>query len=104
MGRFLVKAGDKILHTGNIQIDDLSSKDTRSFVQKFEIEDAGLDGKDIMWNFRGEIDISLFDKPYPIMLMQGEKYDPKIEGVGYHFRIKKDLTVDIEKKVYRKQH
>jgi hypothetical protein len=57
-----------------------------------------------MWNFRGEIDISLFDKPCPIMFMQGEKYSPDIEGVGYHFSIKKDLTVGIEKKVYRKKH
>jgi len=104
MGRFLVKAGDKILYTGNIQMDDLSSKDKQIFFQQFEIEENDLIGKDIMWNFRGEIDISLFDKPNPIMLMQGEKYDPDIEGVGYHFLIKKDMTVEIEKKVYRKQH
>jgi hypothetical protein len=55
-----------------------------------------------MWNFQGEIDISLFEKPYPVMLMQGEKHDSAIEGVGYHFRIKKDKIIDVEKKLYRK--
>jgi acetyl esterase/lipase len=102
VGRFLVKTEEKVLYSGNIQIDDLSSKDKPLFVQKFEIEDAGLDGKEIMWNFRGEINISLSDESIPVMLMRGEKYDPEMEGVGYHFRIKKDLNVDVEKKVYRK--
>ena len=103
-GRFLVKAGDKILYTGNIQMDDLSSKDKQLYRQDFVLEESDLADKEILWNFRGEIDISLFDKPYEAMFMQGEKYDPDIEGVGYHFRIKKDMTVAIEKKVYRKQH
>jgi len=35
------------------------------------------------------------------MYMQGEKYDPSIEGLGYHIRINKDKTADIEKRVYR---
>jgi acetyl esterase/lipase len=102
-GRFVVRSGDKILHRGTIQVDDLSQKDKQTFFRKFDIEEADLSGKDIMWNFQGEIYISLFDKPYPIMYMQGEKYDSDIEGVGYHFRIKKDMTVSIEKRVYRKK-
>ncbi len=102
-GRFLVKAGDKILHRGNIQMGDLSSKDKQIFFQEFDIEEADLNGKDIMWNFQGEIFISLFDKPQEIMYMQGEKYDSDIEGVGYHFRIRKDMTIAIEKKVYRRK-
>jgi acetyl esterase/lipase len=102
VGRFLVKAGDKILYRGNIQIDDLSSKDKQIFRQDFVLEESDLEGKEIMWNFQGEIDISLFDQPYPVMFMRGEKYDSDIEAVGYHFRINTDKTVDIEKKVYRK--
>lgn len=39
----------------------------------------------------------VFDKPYPIMFMSGEKYDPDIETNGYHFRTKNDITVTIEK-------
>jgi acetyl esterase/lipase len=101
-GRFMVRAGQKILYRGNIQIDDLSSKDKQTFFQRFDIEEADLDGKEIMWNFQGEIYISLFDKPDQVMFMQSEKYDSDIEGVGYHFRINKDKTIDIEKKVYRK--
>jgi len=102
MGRFMVKAGNKILYRGNIQMDDLSSKDRQTFRQDFILKVSDLDGKEIMWNFQGEIYISLFDKPYPVMFMQGEKYDSDIESVGYHFRINKDNTIDIEKKVYRK--
>lgn len=34
--------------------------------------------------------------------MQGEKYDSSLEGIGYHFRINKDKTADIEKKILRK--
>ena len=101
-GRFLVKAGDKILHRGNIQMDNLSSKDKQTFFQKFDVEEADVSAKEIMWNFQGEISISLFDKPHEIMNMQGEKYNSDIEGVGYHFRIKKDKTVETVKKVYRK--
>jgi hypothetical protein len=101
-GRFLVKAGDKILHRGNIQMDNLPSKDKQTFFQKFDVEEADVSGKEIMWNFQGEISISLFDKPHEIMYMQGEKYNSDIEGVGYHFRIKQNKTVEIVKKVYRK--
>jgi len=101
-GRFMVRAGDKILLRGNIQVDDLSSKDKQFFRQDFMAEESDLAGKEIAWNFQGEIHISLFDKPEPIMFLQGEKYDSGIEGVGFHFRINKDNTVNIEKKVYRK--
>jgi len=101
-GRFMVRAGDKILLRGNIQVDDLSSKDKQLFRQDFMAEESDLAGKEIAWNFQGEIHISLFDKPEPIMFLQGEKYDSGIEGVGFHFRINKDNTVNIEKKVYRK--
>lgn len=59
-------------------------------------------GKEIFWNFQGKIHISFFDKPHEIMYMQGEQYDSDIEGVGYHFHIRKDNMVNIEKSVYRK--
>jgi hypothetical protein len=98
----MVRAGDRILHRGKIQIDDLSAKDKRLFRQDFMLEESDLAGKDIAWNFQGEIDISLFAEPYAPMFLQSEKYDSDIEGVGFHFRINKDRTVDIEKKVYRR--
>ena len=100
-GRFMVRAGDKILHRGNVQVDDLSSPDQRLFRQDFMVEESDLAGKDVMWNFQGEIHTSLSVEP--VMFMQGEKYDSDIEGVGYHFRVNKDRTVHIEKKVYRKK-
>ncbi len=100
-GRFMVRAGDKILHRGNIQMEDLSSQDKRLFRQDFLVEESDLTGKDITWNFQGEIHTSLFEEPYPLMFIQGEKHDSDIEGVGFHFRINKDKTVNIEKKVYR---
>ena len=83
-------------------MESLSSRDTQTFFQKFDVEEADVSGKEVMWNFQGEISISLSDKPYEIMYMQGEKYNSDIEGVGYHFRIKKNKTVEIVKKVYRK--
>ena len=98
----MVRAGDKILYRGDIQVDDSSSKDKQLYRQDFVLEESDLAGKEIFWNFQGEIHISLFDKPYEIMFLQGEKYDSDIEGVGYHFRINKDSTVNIEKKAYRK--
>jgi acetyl esterase/lipase len=101
-GRFMVRAGSKILYRGNVQVDDLSPKDKQSYRQDFVLEESDLAGKELTWNFQGEIHISLFDEPYPIMFMQGEAYDSDIEGVGFHFRINKDNTVDIEKTVYRR--
>lgn len=101
-GRFMVKAGNNILHRGNIQMDDLSSKGTNTFIEDFELDETDLVGKNIMWNFQGEIYVSFFEEPCQLMYMQGEEYDPDIVGVGYLFRIHKDKTVDIEKKVYRK--
>jgi acetyl esterase/lipase len=101
-GRFMVRAGDKILQRGNIQVDGLDSKDKQLFRQDFILDESDLAGKELAWNFQGEIHISLFDEPYPIMFMQSEKYDSDIEGVGFHFRVNKDKTIHIEKKVYRK--
>ncbi|MBN1273531.1 MAG: alpha/beta hydrolase [Candidatus Aminicenantes bacterium] len=103
VGRFMVKAGNNILQRGNIQIDDLSSRGMKTFIKKFELYESDLIGKNIMWNFQGEIYVSLFDKTSQIMYMQGEKYDSNMVGVGYVFRIHKDKTIDIEKKVYRKK-
>jgi hypothetical protein len=80
-------------------MDDICHK---PFIEEFDVFESDLKDRDIMWNFRGEISIPLEEKPYPIMFMQGEKYGEDIIGVGYHFRIKKDKTADIEKRVYRK--
>ena len=41
------------------------------------------------------------DEKFEIMYMQGEKYGPSLEGLGYHIRINKDKTAGIEKNVYR---
>jgi hypothetical protein len=66
------------------------------------VEGPELNGEGIMWNFQGEIFDSKLDEKFEIMYMQGEKYEPSLEGVGYHIRIKEDKTLDIEKRVYRK--
>jgi hypothetical protein len=101
-GEFIVRAGKKVLHSGDIHVSDLSN-DLRTFTRHFELNEAGLENKDIICNSRGEIQVPLFAEPYPIQLMQGEKYDSGIEGVGFPFRIKEARTVDIEKKAYRKK-
>jgi acetyl esterase/lipase len=101
-GRFIIRAGDKILYSGNIQVDDLSSQGNQVYRQDLVLDESDLTGKELAWNFQGELRISLFDGPFPAMFMQGEKYDSGIEGVGFHFRVNRNGTVDIEKKVYRR--
>lgn len=101
-GRFMVRGGDKILAQGEISMNDLSSEAKRTFQQELIIVEEDLDEREIMWNFRGEIFDSVLSEKFEIMYMQGEKYDRSLEGLGYHFHINTDKTVDIEKKVYRK--
>jgi len=100
-GRFTVRAGGEILAKGKIEMNDLSSAEKRIFQQDLVITGVALNGEEIMWNFQGEIFDSELDEKFEIMYMQGEKYEPSIEGLGYHIRINKDKTAGIEKKVYR---
>ncbi len=85
-------------------MDDLSSAEKRLFQQRLVITGADLNGKEIMWNFQGEIFDSKLDEKFEIMYMRGEKYSPMLEGVGSHFWIKEDKTAEIEKKVYIKKN
>ncbi len=102
-GRFLVRAGDKVLSQGEIALNDLSSDEKRTFHQEFVIKEADLNDEEIMWNFRGEIFDSELDDTFEIMYMQVEKYDPSLEGLGYFILIKEDKSVDIDKRIYRKK-
>jgi acetyl esterase/lipase len=88
-GRFQVRSGGKILAQGKIDMQDLSSEVKRMFQQELVITGVDLNGEEIMWNFRGEIFDSELDEKSEIMYMQGEKYDPSLEGIGYHIRINK---------------
>jgi len=103
-GLFQVRGRGEIRAQGKIEMNDLSSAEKRLFQQDLVITGVDLNGEEIMWNFRGEIFDSHLDKKYEFMYMQGEKYDPSIEGIGYHIRINKDKAVDIEKKVFRKKN
>lgn len=77
---------------------ELPGKTEKSFCRgRFLVRSGG----EIMWNFQGEIFDSKLDEKFEIMYMQGEKYGSSIEGLGYHIRINKDKSFDIEKKVYR---
>jgi hypothetical protein len=96
-----VRSGGEILAQGKIEMNDLSSEEKRMFQQDLVVTGVDLNGEDIMWNFQGEIYDSELDEKFEIMYMQGEKYDSTIEGLGYHIRINKDKSFDIEKKVYR---
>jgi acetyl esterase/lipase len=102
-GIFQLRRGGEILTQGKIEMNDLSSMEKRVFQQELVIKGMDLNNEEIMWNFRGEIFDSELDETFEIMYMQGERYSPSIEGVGYHFLIKKDKTVDIDKKVYRQK-
>jgi hypothetical protein len=96
-----VRAEGEILARGKIEMNALSSEENRVFQQELVITGVELDGKDIMWNFQGEIFDSELNENFEIMYMQGEKFDSSIEGIGYHIRIDNDKTAGIEKKVYR---
>lgn len=102
-GRFMVFCGGETIAQGDIQMTDFSAPENRVFQQEFVITNMDLIGKDIMWNFRGEIYDSKFDESFTPMFMQGETYDPSIEGIGYHMQINDDKTFNIEKRVYRKE-
>jgi len=102
-GRFLVCCEGEVLAQGTIEMNELSSAINRSFQKGFVIAGVDLTGEEIMWNFRGEIYDSQLDETFEIMYMQGEMYDSSLEGIGYLVRLKEDKSVDIEKKVYRKQ-
>ena len=98
----MVRGGGEVLARGEIYMNDLSSEEKRTFQEKIVITGSELSGEEIMWNFQGEIFDSKLDKKFEIMFMQGEKYEPSLEGIGYHIRIKEDKTLDIEKRVYKK--
>ncbi len=102
-GRFQLRYGGEVLAQGKIEMNDLSSMEKRVFQQEIAIKGTDLNNEEVMWNFRGDIFDSKLEETFEIMYMQGEKYSPSIEGVGYHFHIKEDKTIDIEKKVYRKK-
>jgi acetyl esterase/lipase len=102
-GRFEIRGGGGVLARGDIRMDDISSPEKRTFEQECLITGIDLSGKDIRWNFRGEVYDAELDKKSEIMFMQGETYDASLEAVGYHIRINRDGTADIEKKVYRKK-
>jgi acetyl esterase/lipase len=101
-GRFQVRCEGEILAQGTIEMTDLSSEEKRLFKQELVITGKDLNGKEIMWNFRGEIFDSELDETFEIMYMQGEKYDSSLEGVGYHIRINQEKRAGIEKRVYRR--
>jgi len=103
-GRFMVRGGEEFLAQGNIEMKDLSSAEKRTFQKDFMIAGSDLTGEEIMWNFQGEIFDSELDEKFEIMYMQGEKYEPFLEGFGYYIRINKDKTAGIEKKVFRKKN
>jgi acetyl esterase/lipase len=100
-GRFTVRAEGKIIAQGNIEMKDLSSEENRVFQQGLVLTGAELEGKEIMWNFQGEIFDSELNENFEIMYMQGEKYNKSVEGIGYHIRINRDNTAGIEKRVYK---
>ncbi len=73
------------------------------FQQELVITGMDLNGKEIMWNFQGEIFDSELGETFEIMYMQGKKYDSSLEGLGYHIRINEDKRAKIEKRVFRKE-
>ena len=91
----------KILAQGDIALDDLSNSEKRTFHQELVFTSFDLSGKEIMWNFRGEIFDAALNEKYEPMFMQGEKFDNTIEGVGFHIQINENKSFKIKKKVYR---
>jgi acetyl esterase/lipase len=100
-GRFRIQCEGKILASGEIHLNGLTTEAGRTFQQDFVLTGADLKGKKIMWNYRGEIFDSELDDTFEIMYMQEETYDPSIQGVGYHIHIDKNNKTGIEKKVFR---
>jgi len=100
-GNFRVLCEGKTLAEGEIDLDDLSTEKKRIFHQNLVLTGVELIGKEIMWNFRGEIFDSELNEKFEPMYMQGEKFDASIVGIGYHIYIDKDRDFKILKKIFR---
>ena len=98
----MVRCGSEVVEQGEISMEGLKTEQQRTFQKDFLVTGIDPTGKDIMWNFRGEIFDSELNETFGPMFMQGEKFDKSIEGIGYHFRVSPDGSLSIDKMVYRK--
>jgi hypothetical protein len=97
-----VRCGNKTLAKGKIDMTGLSTREKRIFQEDVVISNFNLIGKEIMWNFRGEIFDSELSQTFGPMVMRGEIFDETIKGIGYHVKIVDPRDIRVEKRVFRK--
>ena len=101
-GTFFVRCGERELVSGDINLLDLSSEAGRTFKREFVATGVDFASCELNWNFKGEIYDAKLDDTLPLIIRQIAKYNAQVEGVGFHFQIAADGTLDVQKKVYLK--
>ena len=101
-GEYTILCEGKVLNSGEIDLKDLSVKENLTFHKDIIINGIDLQGKKIMWNFRGVIFDSELSEKYEPMYMQEEIFNEAIEGIGFNINIGNDKSFKIEKIVFRK--
>ncbi len=99
-GDYMVRCGEEVLATGNIEMNDLSSYELRTFKHEIDLSGFQLSADDLIWRFRGEVYDEKLDKTFGPMVMQREKWDDGLLGIGYHISINENGTIHTEKKVF----
>lgn len=101
-GTFWVRAGDRELASGAIDLSDLSSEAGRTFKREFTAAGVDFTSSELAWNFSGEIFDSVLKDTLNLMNRQIAKYSDLVEGVGFHIQIGADGAPSVQKKVYLK--
>lgn len=100
-GDFMVRCGEQVLAQGTIDLADFSRPENRVFERVIDLNSFRLDSDQVMWRFRGEIYDAKLNQKFEPMVMQGEKLDEAIEGVGYQVSISDDGDIRTQKMIYR---
>ncbi len=102
-GTFIIRCGNQILTRGSIDLADLSTEEKRTFKKDIEITGIDLTGREIMWNFNGEIFDSILNEKFELMRMEGTDFSEDIEGIGFYIKIDENKYIQSEKRVHKKQ-
>jgi len=101
-GQYTILFEGKVLDSGEIDLNDLSAQENRTFKNEVIISGIDLQGKKIMWNFRGIVFDSELSEKFEPMYMQEEIFNETIQGLGFNIYIGEDRSFKIDKVVFRK--
>jgi acetyl esterase/lipase len=101
-GTFMIRCGNQMLARGTIDLADLSTEEKRTFKKDIEITGIDLMGREIMWNFNGEIFDSRLNDKFELVRMEGTDFSEDIEGIGFYIKIDESKNTQSEKRIYKR--